>query len=143
MTRRRLPTRLGALTMLGLLAGCGGGGETPAAAVGAAPDPGPRLYRTHCAACHQADGAGIPGAQPPLTGSPLVAGAPEPLVRWVLFGTRSDAMRQQRYVVVMPQFAWLSDADAAAVLTYVRSNFGHSAAPISAADVAAVRAAPR
>jgi mono/diheme cytochrome c family protein len=35
----------------------------------------------------------------------------------------------------------LDDQQAADVLSYVRSNFGHNSPPISAADVAAVRKA--
>src|SRR5699024_9356261 len=30
---------------------------------------GEKLYQTHCAACHQGDGSGLPGAFPPLAGN--------------------------------------------------------------------------
>ena len=65
------------------------------------------------------------------------------MIAWVLYGKRPATLRKTRSVVVMPQFAWLSDQDVAAVLTHVRSNFGHSRPAIGTAEVAAVRAAGR
>ena len=41
----------------------------------------------------------------------------------------------------MPPWQQLSDAELAAVLSYVRSSWGNSAGPISAADVAKERSA--
>lgn len=49
-------------------AGTAAGGVT-----GNLPDGG-ELFSTHCASCHQANGEGLPGAFPPLKGSPVVAG---------------------------------------------------------------------
>jgi len=43
---------------------------------------------------------------------------------------------------VMPPMAGLSDRDIANVLTFVRKSFGHDASPVTAAQVAAQRAAP-
>jgi len=34
-----------------------------------------------------------------------------------------------RYATAMPKFGWLNDADAAALLTYLRSSFGNRAPP--------------
>jgi mono/diheme cytochrome c family protein len=51
-------------------------------------------------------------------------------------------MPQGRYGGVMPQFAWLKDADAAALFTYLRSNFGNNAPAADAAAVAAGLAQP-
>jgi hypothetical protein len=47
------------------------------------------------------------------------------------------------YNGAMPPFATLSDAEIAAVLTYVLSPFGNSAPPVSASDVVAGRAATK
>jgi mono/diheme cytochrome c family protein len=41
-----------------------------------------------------------------------------------------------RYPTVMPQFGWMKDRDAAALFSYLRSNFGNSAPPVSAAAIA-------
>jgi mono/diheme cytochrome c family protein len=46
-------------------------------------------------------------------------------------------------VGAMPVFSTLSDAEIAAVLTYVRSQWGNSAAPVSASTVAAGREATK
>jgi mono/diheme cytochrome c family protein len=104
---------------------------------------GAQLYATHCGACHQRDGRRLGESQPALVGSATVAGEAQPLIAWVLFGRRPATLQATRSVVVMPQFAWLSDEDVAAVLTHVRSNFGHAQPAIGAVEVAAVRAAGR
>jgi mono/diheme cytochrome c family protein len=40
----------------------------------------------------------------------------------------------------MPSFAWkLSDADLAAVVTYIRNAWGNAAPPVSAGDVSNMR----
>ena len=36
---------------------------------------------------------------------------------------------------MMPQYAWLKDADAAALLSYVRSSFGNAAPAVDAAAI--------
>jgi hypothetical protein len=36
-------------------------------------------------------------------------------------------------------FGWMKDQDAAALFTYIRSNFGNSAPPVDAATVGAAR----
>jgi hypothetical protein len=40
-----------------------------------------------------------------------------------------------RYTTAMPVFGWMKAADAAALLAYLRSNFGNSAPPADAAVV--------
>jgi len=45
-----------------------------AAARGPQPPDGKQLYAANCAACHQLDGRGIPGAFPALAGSRVVQG---------------------------------------------------------------------
>ena len=42
----------------------------------------------------------------------------------------------------MPSFAWkLSDADIAAVITYIRNAWGNAAPPVSAGNVSSMRQA--
>jgi mono/diheme cytochrome c family protein len=114
-------------------------------AVAAAPvaraQQGQSRYAT-CAACHQATGRGIPGAFPPLAGSEFATGAPEIPVRIVLLGLQGPlTVNGQRYNSVMPPHGNLSDADIAATLTYVRSQWGNSASAVTAAQVTAARSA--
>lgn len=118
-----------------VIAGC-----APGAPGGAGQDRGAVVYATHCASCHQRDGRGV-GKNPPLAGSATVAGDPETLIAWTLFGVRPATLPPRRGLVVMPQYSWLSDEDVAAVLTHVRSSFGNAQPSITPAEVAAVRAA--
>lgn len=109
-------------------------------AVGAAVDGG-AVYASRCVACHQASGAGLPGVFPPLAGSEWVAGKETTLIALVLHGaTGSLTVKGSTYNGAMPAFgAQLQDAELAAVLTHVRSQWGNSAAPVTADTVATVR----
>ena len=97
---------------------------------------GERIYSGNCVPCHQQNGAGIPGVYPSLAGSAVVTGDPVELVRWVMQGQRPHSMPAGRYSTQMLQFGWMKPADAAALFSYLRSNFGNSAAPVDAATVA-------
>jgi cytochrome c6 len=91
---------------------------------------GKSLYAANCAACHQATGAGIPGAFPALKGNTFVQGAPSAVIATVLKG-RSG----------MPTFAAaLDDEKMAQVLTYIRQSWGNKGNEISPADVKSTRA---
>lgn len=139
-----------------LLTACGGGGDKPASdtpeapaateaptTVAAGPD-GAALYG-RCAACHQANGMGLPGAFPPLGNSEWVTGDPVVPIRVVLHGLQGEiTVEGQTYNSMMLPYGGtgeMSDAEVAAVLTYVRSSFGNAASAVTAEQVAAVRAA--
>jgi mono/diheme cytochrome c family protein len=143
----------GALTAL--LTACGGGGDTPAPAsdttipeagttVAAGGLDGQALYG-RCAACHQPNGAGLAGAFPPLSASEWVTGNPDVPIRVVLHGLQGEiSVAGSTYNGVMLAYGGtgeMTDAEVAAVLTYVRSAFGNSASAVTADEVAAVRAA--
>jgi hypothetical protein len=66
----------------------------------------------------------------------VVTGDPAELTRWVMQGQRPHSMPAGRYSTQMLQFGWMKPADAAALFSYLRSNFGNSAAPVDAATVA-------
>jgi mono/diheme cytochrome c family protein len=97
---------------------------------------GERIYSGNCVPCHQQGGAGIPGVYPSLAASPVVLGDPAELALWVIKGQRPASMPAGRYATQMLQFGWMKPADAAALFTYLRSNFGNSAPPVDAATVA-------
>jgi mono/diheme cytochrome c family protein len=126
------------LAGLALLSGCGRG---PAPAVPRTP--GAVLYLTNCSACHQPDGHGIASMYPPLAATPVTLGDPATLLAWVLFGERPPELPKGAYAGLMPQFGYLSDADAALILTHVRSSFGNHASAVTPAMVAAARAVRR
>jgi mono/diheme cytochrome c family protein len=104
---------------------------------------GQDVYTKSCQACHQADGMGLPGAFPPVRGSEWETGPPEQTVRIILDGmTGPISVAGQTFNGVMP--AWrdqLSDAEMAAVATYVRQWRPNDAPPVDAALVARERAA--
>jgi glucose/arabinose dehydrogenase/mono/diheme cytochrome c family protein len=102
---------------------------------------GAEIYQQVCIACHMPDGKGVPGTQAPLAGSAVVAGDPATLIRVLLKGP-ADVLPANRpkYNVVMPPFGGtFTDADVAAVLTYVRRAFGNNAPAISADQVKSQR----
>lgn len=132
---RMIAVRTCTALLAAALAGCGGSGDP------APVDRGARLYAVHCASCHQRDGTGRPGAQPSLAGSAVATGDTHALAAWLLFGDRPEGLAPSRGAVRMPPFTWLSDADIAAVISHVRSNFGNAAAAVTEAEVSAVRAA--
>jgi mono/diheme cytochrome c family protein len=119
------------------------GASTATAAAAAASDAGPstaevgaRIYSGNCVPCHQQNGVGIPSVYPSLAGSPVVLGDPAQLALWVIKGQRPPSIPAGRYPTQMLQFGWMKPADAAALFSYLRSNFGNSAAPVDAAAVA-------
>ena len=103
---------------------------------------GGQVFTAKCAACHQATGLGIPGVFPPLAGSEWVRGSDKVLVQIPLHGISGTLqVKGASYHGTMPSFNTLSDAEIAAVLTYVRRHFTNSASAVSPATVTAGRAA--
>jgi mono/diheme cytochrome c family protein len=93
----------------------------------------------NCVSCHREKGEGVPNVYPSLTGSAAVMGDPIELAQWVLSQKRPATIPAGRYPTQMLLFGWMKDGDAAALLTYIRSNFGNSAPPVDAATVARAR----
>ena len=96
---------------------------------------GEKVFAANCAACHQANGMGLPGTFPALNGSKVATGPLAGHLQIVLNGGRPGT--------AMAAFGkQLSDADIAAVVTYERNawnnKMGDAAQP---ADVAAARGA--
>ena len=101
---------------------------------GGAPD-GKALYAGNCAACHQATGAGVPTAFPPLAGSPYVTGANvDRLASIMLYGLTGEIKVNGNAFngVMLPQ-GHLKDEELAAIAGYIRTNWGNSASPIEPA----------
>jgi cytochrome c oxidase cbb3-type subunit II len=112
------------------------------AADGAMRARGKALFRADCAACHQASGQGIPGAFPALKGNRAV-NKPDPThhIQAVLFGEQGIRVGGVRYLTPMPPFgARLSDREVAAIVNFERGAWGNHGRPVSASQVAAVRA---
>lgn len=117
-------------------------GKPAPAKAGTAVD-GAAVFAARCAACHQANGAGVPGAFPPLAGSEWLATDAKRLAALVLHGmTGTITVKGQAYNGAMPAFgAQIDDAEIAAVLTHVRRQWAPGTPPVDAATVAGARAA--
>lgn len=82
---------------------------------------GKKAYASTCAACHGAEGKGIPGVFPAIDGSKIATGPVEEHINTVLHGRATGKFSAQ-----MPPFAaQLSDADAAAIITFERNALGN------------------
>jgi mono/diheme cytochrome c family protein len=130
------------LGLLGLIAGCtqSNSAAPPGADAPAdAENRGAALYAQNCVPCHRDNGEGLPKVFPSLSGSPAVLGDPIELAQWILSQKRPASIPAGRYPTQMLLFGWMNDADAAALLTYIRSHFGNSAAPVDAATIAKSR----
>jgi mono/diheme cytochrome c family protein len=98
---------------------------------------GQEVYRNVCQACHQPDGRGMEKIAPPLVGSAFALGPAEVPVRILLHG-------KEGAVGLMPPVGQIfTDEQIAAVLTYVRREWGQTGAPVDPAAVNAVRAATK
>lgn len=103
---------------------------------------GKELYGSTCAACHQATGAGLPGAFPPLKGN-AVANDPDPTehIRAVLFGLQGKAIDGVKYASPMPPWGTqFNDKEVADIINYERTAWGNHGKLVTPAEVAAVRA---
>jgi mono/diheme cytochrome c family protein len=112
---------------------------------------GKKLYNNAaCNTCHQVNGVGVPGVYPPLAESEWVTGSEERLIRLVLYGLQGPIkVKGVEYpgTAPMPSFGkvagsgynWTDDK-IAAVLTYIRSEWGNKAGPITTEQVAATHA---
>jgi mono/diheme cytochrome c family protein len=110
------------------------------------PDPkqvGKRLFTANCVVCHQSTGQGIAGQFPPLAGSEWVLGeASNRLGLIVLYGLQGPVqVKGQTFNGAMPAWgAQLKDEQVAAILTYIRSEWGNNAPPIPPDAIKALRA---
>jgi len=103
---------------------------------------GQKLYTANCALCHQPTGKGEAGKAPPLAGSEWVmATGPNRVIRAVLDGVAGPIdVQGQPWNLSMP--AWkpvYTDEQIAEILTYIRSEWGNKAPPITTDQVKAIR----
>jgi cytochrome c oxidase subunit 2 len=93
---------------------------------------GEKVYQANCVACHQANGMGLPGTFPPISGSKVATGPIADHIKVVMNGRPGTAMAA---------FATqLSDADIAAVVTYQRNAWKNKMGDaVQPAEIAATR----
>ena len=106
---------------------------------------GRQLYLTTCAGCHGPDGAGLARFAPPLAGSDWVLGNDKRLVFVVLHGMEGAiTVKGKLYDVPailpeMPAHSTLADGTIAAILTYIRNEWGNDAGAVSGRLVSTTR----
>jgi mono/diheme cytochrome c family protein len=89
-----------------------------------------------CINCHQADGQGVPGVFPPLAGNPRVQEGDGSYVAHTIIHGRSGeiSVHGKVFNAVMPPVGTqqgLSDAEIAAVASYVRGAWGNQATTVT------------
>lgn len=122
--------------------------EMPGGEVAAAPatrsmqermELGANVYSQNCLACHQANGAGIPGAFPPLAGADYLMEDEARAIRTVTEGlTGKITVNGQEYDGIMPKPS-LTDDQVANVLTYVRNSWGNEGGMTTLEEVRAAK----
>jgi mono/diheme cytochrome c family protein len=105
---------------------------------------GRELYTTKgCIACHQANGAGLPGQFPPLAESEWVTTeGTARLIRIVLNSVIGEiSVKGQTYnnPGMPPWRDILTDKEIAAILSFIRQEWGNKAGPVSAPQVKTIR----
>ena len=102
---------------------------------------GKKTYDRVCSPCHSADAKGIPSFSPALSGSKIVLGPGNKLIRVVLKGSAElKNYPGHNNKNQMPPQANFKDRRIANLLTYIRSNFGNKAPAITADEVKLERA---
>jgi mono/diheme cytochrome c family protein len=113
----------------------------PVAASNNAMRAGAAIYKDSCAACHKVSGEGEVNLFPRLAGSALVQSDDPTMLVGGLHGTRAVSTSDAPTAPAMPVFDWrLDDAQVAAVLTYIRNNWGNAAGSVPASAVVNQRA---
>src|SRR6478672_13328048 len=105
-------------------------------------DRGKKVFSANCQTCHQANGLGVSGQYPPLATSEFTNGGSRRMGMIVLKGLQGPVtVKGQQFgtAVMQPWDKTLTDQKIADVLTYERSDWGNSASPVTAEQIAALR----
>lgn len=106
---------------------------------------GRQKYLTTCAGCHGTNGRGMDRFGPPMAGSEWVLGDEKRLSLIILHGLEGPIVVQgKKYdapeiLPVMPAHSVMDDADIAAILTYIRNEWGNQASPVTTGTVGSTR----
>lgn len=106
---------------------------------------GRQQFLNVCSGCHGTDGGGIRRFAPPLRESEWVLGDEKRLSLILLHGmegpveVNGKAYDAPEILPVMPSFSTMDNVDLAAIMTYIRREWGHTADPVSAGTVGGIR----
>jgi len=107
---------------------------------------GRQKYLAVCSGCHGNDGNGVARLGPPLAGSDWVTGDEMRLMLIVLHGLEGAIeVKGKKYdkpniLPVMPSHSTMDDSDVAAILTYIRNEWGNEGTPLTGRNVGMTRA---
>jgi cbb3-type cytochrome c oxidase subunit III len=106
-----------------------------------APVDGKAIFATNCSSCHASAGQGAPGLAPPLAKNPYVTGDPKKVCLTVLHGmTGKIVVHGTSYDGQMPPWKdALSNAEIAAVVSYVRTSWGNKASKVTEKQVKSLK----
>jgi mono/diheme cytochrome c family protein/glucose/arabinose dehydrogenase len=99
---------------------------------------GAEIYKSICVGCHREDGKGGEKLAPSLVGSRFVTGPDPGAAARILLGGKEGPIG-----LMPPLGSALTDDQIAAVLTYIRREWGHIASPVAAEDVEEIRGQTR
>lgn len=103
---------------------------------------GRKVYRQVCLTCHQANGGGVSGLNPPLTQTDNVLGDKNRLLEIIIKGSEAEREgNKSEYANVMQGYGMLGDKEIANVASYIRNSFGNKAEPITVEEVTSFRSA--
>lgn len=102
---------------------------------------GQRQFMASCAGCHHRSGLGEEGGPPALVDSPFVQGPESRLIRILLNGLEGPLRWEGRTPknLNMPAILNLSSDEVSEILTYIRREWGHRAAPVTVESVRSVK----
>lgn len=106
---------------------------------------GRQKFLASCAGCHGSNGKGVDHMGPPLVGSEWVLGDERQLALILLHGiegpitVRGKVYDEPEILPVMPSHSTMDDGNIAAILTYIRNEWGNQADPITRQTVGGVR----
>lgn len=95
---------------------------------------GAALYTANCQSCHQPNGEGLPGAFPPLKGSPVVNGDNLELYVDIIMNGY-DARAEYAVMPAVGTNANLSAAEIAAIMNHERTSWGNNARKVTEDEI--------
>lgn len=99
---------------------------------------GAALYATHCQACHQENGEGLPGAFPPLKGSTIVTDESQIDLYIDIIMNGYDARPEYGAMTAVGQMADLSAEEIAAIINHERTSWGNQGPQVKAEDIESI-----
>ena len=103
---------------------------------------GAGVFASNCASCHGDKGQGVPNLAPPLAKNSYVTGNPKGLIHTVLAGMNGPINVNGKpwgSGAMPPWKGSLTNAQIAAVVTYIRGSWGNKASAVTEKQVASTK----